>query len=374
LIRSRHTRYDVVVYAPFVAPLLATNDVGATGGGETQVLLIARLLAQRGLRVCLCTYDMAGADIPARVDGVDIALRPEYVRNGRKARLREALTLVRDLLALDAGVYVTRIASYHVGLVALAARLRGRRFVYSSAHVLDFDFARFSPPLRDRVLFRLGLGLAHAIVVQTQEQAELCRRWLRRKPVLIRNVVEDAEPASGSRDTFLWIGRAVWYKAPLKYVELARELPEARFVAVCPPGPRTEDLTEELHAAAADVPNLEILPPRPRRELLPLLDRAVAVVNTSDYEGMPNATLEGWARGIPALTLAHDPDGLISRLGLGEFASGSWPAFVAAARRLWADRSDGTAISTRCLEHVRDEHSPDAITDAWLRVLRLERP
>lgn len=365
-------RYDVVLFAPSVAPLLSRTDIGATGGAETQLLLIARLIVARGYRVCLATYDAPGADIPPSIDGVDIALRPPYERRGKIARLREAIGLGRDLAALDGRVYVTRIASYHVGIVAIAARLRRRRFVYSSAHVADFEFERFSPPLRDRILYRLGIALTNHIVVQTKEQAALCRDRYGRDSQVIPNVVEQADPRPAPGDTFLWVGRAVWYKGPLAYVDLAREMPDAQFLAVCPPQRGQEQVTEDLEVASRQIPNLTLLDQRPRRELLQLLDRAVAVVNTSTFEGMPNVTLEGWARGVPTVTLNHDPDGLIEAHQLGEFANGSWPAFVAGARRLWENRLTAAGLSERCRVYIAEEHGADVIVSHWIEALRLE--
>jgi glycosyltransferase involved in cell wall biosynthesis len=365
----REGRYDVVVYAPLLAPLLAANDIGAAGGGETQLLLVARLLASRGLRVCLATYDAPGADIPASFDGIDIALRPMYRRRGTLKRVRELVGLIRDLAALDGTVYLSRIASYHVGAVALAARLRRRRFVYSSAHVTDFDFRQVSPTLRDRLLFTLGLSLAQTIVVQTEEQVALCRAKLRRDPVLIPNVVEPGERRSGAGDSFVWLGRAVWYKGPLAYLELARAVPEAKFVAVITPVPNDPGLLAELRATAAGIPNLELLEPRPRRELEPLYRRAVAVVNTSRFEGMPNTTLEGWARGVPALTLEHDPDGLIASHRLGVFAGGSWEVFVTGARELWKNREDAGELSERCRRFVIARYAAEQLADRWFVAL-----
>lgn len=371
---ARRRRYDVVVCAPMLAPLLATNDLGSTGGGETQLMLVARMLAARGLRVCLATYDAFGAQIPARIDGIDIALRPQYTGRGKLKRLRELIGLLRDLAALDGSTYLTRIASYHVGVVALAARIRRSRFVYSSAHVTDFDHRDISPTLRDHLLYVFGLSLAHDLVVQTNEQVALCRDKLGREPILIPNVVEAAEPGEGASDAFLWIGRVVWYKGPLAYVELARALPEARFLAVAVPSTDEPELLARMKKAAAKVPNLEILAPRPRGELAPLYRRAVAVVNTSRFEGMPNTTLEGWAHGVPALTLEHDPDHLISSNGLGVFADGSWDAFVLGARELWESRGSARELSQRCRGFVLERYAEERITRLWLDALGAQRP
>lgn len=369
---QRNRRYDVVIYAPMLAPLLASNDIGSAGGAETQLVLIARMLAKHGLRVCLATYDAPGAQIPGSIDGIDIALRRTYERRGTLKRMRELAGLVRDLAALDGAVYLTRIASYHVGAVALAARLRRRRFVYSSAHITDFDHRQISPTLRDHLLYVLGLSLAHGVVVQTEEQVALCREKLGRDPVLIPNVVEPAPARDHAGDAFLWVGRAVWYKGPLAYVDLARALPEAQFRAVLIPTPDEPDLIRRIESDAATLPNLEILAPRPRRELEPLYQRAVAVVNTSRFEGMPNTTLEGWARGVPALTLEHDPDGLISTNGLGVFAGGSWDVFVEGARRLWEGPTDVEAMSERCRRFVQERYGADGLVERWLTALAVD--
>lgn len=370
---ARRRRYDVVVCAPMLAPLLATNNIGSAGGAETQLLLIARLLAGQGLRVCLATYDAPGARIPKTIDGFDIVLRPHYGGRGKLRRARELVGLVRDLLDLDGSVYLTRMASYHVAVVAIAARLRRRRFVYSTAHVTDFDHRGISPTLRDHVLYAIGLRLAHRVVVQTEEQMDLCRKELGREPVLIPNLVELAEPRTAPGDCFLWLGRVVWYKRPLAYVDLARAVPEARFLAVAIPVPDEPALFDQLRAAADQLPNLEILEPRPRRDLASLYKRAVAVVNTSRFEGMPNTTLEGWAYGVPALTLEHDPDGLIANNGLGVFAAGVWDEFVRGARALWEGRQSASELSQHCRAFANDRYAADGLAGAWMDVLDVAR-
>jgi len=247
-----------------------------------------------------------------------------------------------------------------------------RRFVYSSATISDFDLAQVEPKRRNRQLFRLGIRLADEIVVQTEEQVRLCQERFGRSPVLIRSIAEPAPQRQTQPKAFLWIGRLISYKQPLAFVELARALPEVKFWMIAVPSERTRggpELTAALEAAAASVSNLELLAPRPRRALMDLVGRAVAVVNTADYEGMPNVFLEGWARGVPALALTRDPDGVIERHGLGGYAHGSLEQLIELTRRLWEDRGDQADVAGRCRGYIADYHSPQAVGARWQEVL-----
>ena len=100
-----------------------------------------------------------------------------------------------------------------------------------------------------------------------------------------------------------------------------------------------------------------------------LVDRAVAVVNTADFEGMPNIFLEGWSRGVPALALTHDPDGVIERHRLGSFANGSSEYLVELARSLWEERSDQAGVAARCRQYILENHSPETVSAQWVETL-----
>jgi glycosyltransferase involved in cell wall biosynthesis len=370
--RDRRARYDIAFYVPWLGPLLTSSPAHPTGGAETQIFLLARALASRGSNVCLLVFDIPGAPIPASVDGVDVSVRAPYKSHQALGRIRESLALIRTVMAADADVIVTRSAGPHVGLVGIAARLSRRRFVFSSANVSDFRVPKLETKASNRALFRLGVRLADEIVVQTTEQAELCVERFGRTPVVINSIAETSGGGERDPQMFLWIGRLVWYKRPLAFVELARRLPEARFSMVGVPVPLAADaseLVDEIETAAKTARNLELLAPRPRRELEELFDRAVAVVNTADFEGMPNVFLEGWARGVPALALSHDPDGVIERHGLGAFAHGSLDELEESASSLWRDRGDRAAIAERCRRYVVDHHSPDAVGARWQATL-----
>jgi glycosyltransferase involved in cell wall biosynthesis len=158
-------------------------------------------------------------------------------------------------------------------------------------------------------------------------------------------------------------------------VELAKGVPDARFWMVATPSPFAGDtapLWESLEDAAKTLPNFHLLPPRPRPELLDLIARSVAVVNTSEYEGMPNIFLEAWSRGVPALTLNHDPDSIVARHHLGGFADGDIKRLIELAARLWEDRADRAAYASRCRAYVREQHSAQTVSGDWAKALALD--
>ncbi len=107
-------------------------------------------------------------------------------------------------------------------------------------------------------------------------------------------------------------------------------------------------MAERIEAAAERLPNLELLPPRPRSELLEEMRDAVAVVKTSRVEGMPNAFLEAWARGVPVLSLNVDPDAKIANNDIGVAADGSMERLIEAAASLWRDPAAAVRDGRAC--------------------------
>ncbi|MDX6691733.1 MAG: hypothetical protein QOG15_3190 [Solirubrobacteraceae bacterium] len=351
-------RPEVVFFTPYAGPLITGS--GSTGGAETQLILVARALRARGRRVALAVFGEADG-LPTDLDGIPITALPRPPSGGGRARLVAGL-----LRRVDADVFVQRAAGSYTGVVGLAAQIRRRRFIYSSASDFDFDPLYFDHDPTARRLFPVGIRCAHTIVVQTDAQAALCRSAWGREGFVIRSIAEAAAQRTAEPEAFLWIGRMVDYKRPEAFVELAARVPHARFWMVGDPSPR-------VRALAKQRPNVELLPARPRTELSALLDRAVAVVSTSVKEGMPNVFLEGWARGVPALALAHDPDGIIERHGLGAVAGDSPARLAELATKAWDARSRQQDVAARCRDHVARKHAAGEIAAQWERALALSR-
>ena len=365
--------YDIVFYTPWIGSILSRQS-RPPGGAETQVLMLARALSRRGLRVGIIVFGDR-EELPTEFEGLGIVARRGYREHPRLIeKLGEIFRIWASLWRAPSRTIVYRRASYELGLIGLYARLARRHLVFASANITDFDYRLIEPRgVYRRAAYKLGVRLAETIVVQTNEQAALCSSAFRRNPVVIRSIEPLSDLADEPPLAFLWIGRLEVYKRPLEYVALARAFPEAQFWMVGVPTPKPCEaerlLTEAVVSQAEELPNLDLLPPRTWEEIGALIDRAVASVNTANFEGMPNVLLEAWSRGVPALVLNHDPDGVVEHYQLGGFARGSFEEFVALAREQWLGRNARRHLSERCRTYVQAHHGPDLIAGQWARLI-----
>jgi glycosyltransferase involved in cell wall biosynthesis len=366
---ARAPAYDVAVYAPWAA-LYYGRDREYMGGAEVQATMLAHALKRRGLRVAHIVYPVKEPR-PAEASSPALVERSRWRRQGPLGELAETAAIWGGLRRADAEAYIVRGGGGHLIAAAAFCRVLRRRLLFSSSSELDFDFARADRNPRTLRLYKASLRLADDLVVQTRQQRELARRaFPDREPVVIPSFAEPAPKGDGDGRYFLWADRLVEYKLPDRYVELAEALPEARFRMVAavnnetPPG-----MAERIESAARRLPNLELLPPRPRSRLLEEMRHAVAVVKTSRIEGMPNAFLEAWARGVPVLSLNVDPDAKIADHGIGVAAGGSLERLIAAAGAQWAEPRQRRAMGERARRFIEDVHSPDAVADRWVALL-----
>lgn len=357
-------RHDVAIYTPEAASYYDAAATAGAGGAERQTVLLARALADRGLRVAHVVGPVAE---PVQTP-VTLVRRP--LAEGLRARSADVWQALGEA---DAQVQVIRRAQGTLGVAGVWARSRRRGLVFAGANDSDFTGSAFSG-CRDprRLMFEAGLRMVDAVVVQTDDQLRIAREHFPRlpQPVQVNSFVEPAAAARGAGEAFLWVSRLADYKRPLLYADLAEAVPEARFwmIATAVEAQWHQQTLAELRRRAAALPNLELLDQRPHTELQALIGRAVAMVNTSSYEGMPNTWLEGWALGVPALTLSFDPDGRIAAHGLGVAAGGNWEDFVAGARRLWEWRADRGGLGPAVRGYVADAHG-EQVAQRWADVI-----
>jgi glycosyltransferase involved in cell wall biosynthesis len=70
------------------------------------------------------------------------------------------------------------------------------------------------------------------------------------------------------------------------------------------------------------------------------------------------------------LSLEVDPDRRLADDGLGLLAEGSMERFTEQATALWRDPDLRAEIGERARRFVGQTHSPDAVADRWVELLR----
>ena len=356
-------------------PILAGDTrIAVAGGAEVQQCVIAPALAARGYRVSMVCLDYGQPD-GVTVRGVQVFKAYEPDEGLPVVRfLHPRLTkLWAALKRADADVYYQRAAAVSTGFTAAFCRRHGRHAIYAGASDVDFvpgeqdiEFAR------DRRIFEWGLGRVDKVFVQNEAQKKQLADHYGREGVLIPNCYEAPAGQRAGRDGkyVLWVAQVRPPKRPEHFLELARRLPQHRFVMIggADISPNGEAYHRQMREAAAAIPNVEFKGFLPFAEAEKWFDGARVVVNTSLYEGFPNTFLQAWSRGVP--TVAYFDTG--SRLDDGEppYARvDDLDGMVASVDSLMRDDAAWSASSRRVESFFRQAHSVEAIVGHYEREL-----
>lgn len=377
--RPEGRRPHVCFVAPSTWPIFSgARDIPVVGGAEVQQSIIAPELARRGFRVTMVTLDY-GQDDHAEVKGVTVRkmYRPDEGLPVVRFLHPRLTTLWRVLRDVDADIYYQRTSAALTGFMAMFCQRHGRKSIYSGASDVDFQRGKQEIDLaRDRWLFEYGLKHVDRVFVQNENQRRSLRQDYAREGVLIPNCYaapEGATPAD-PRGYVLWVASVKPQKRPELFLEMARRLPQHRFVMIGGPDAsgRGQAYADGIKAACAALPNVEYRGFLPYVEADRQFSGARVLVNTSLYEGFPNTFLQAWARGVPSVAFV-DTGSRHAGAPAYDVASDLDDA-TARVARLMGDDAHWQATSARVHEHFRAAHSPEAVLALYERELEALAP
>lgn len=291
--------------------LVRDSGVDFVGGAEVQQSVQIRALHRAGHRISVLVGDHGQPDV---VDSDGIALHKVPAQGSRGLRgLRfvypRMTDIVQRLRRIGPDIVFVQTASEQVTAAALYARLSRARFVFAGAS--DMDFVRGplpGMPPQHALMYRLGLRAADAVIVQNVAQQALLKDHFGRQGHLIQNGYEEPAARPGAFDgPVIWVATVKPLKRPELFIELARQLPDRRFVMVGGPGvtPDAQAYFDGIAEQARRVPNLAMTGHVPFHRVGAWFDGAAVSVNTSTYEGFPNTFLQAWLRGIPTVSFVR---------------------------------------------------------------------
>ncbi len=368
------SRPHVCFVAPSTWPIISDSlDIPVVGGAEVQQSIIAPALAARGFRVTMVTLDY-GQEDGTVVKGVTVRKIYRSTEGIPVVRfIHPRLTKLWSVLKeVDADIYYQRTSDGLTGLMAAFCKRNGKRSIYSGASDVDFIPGQEEiDRARDRWLYAYGVRSVDRVFVQNAAQMATLREHFGREGVLVPNCF--ATPADGRRADpkgyVLWVASVKAQKRPELFLELARRLPQYKFVMIggADPSAKSREYIQSIHAACAALPNVEYRGFMPFAEADRQFAGARVLVNTSMYEGFPNTFLQAWSRGVPSLAFV-DTGSRHRGLPAYDIANDVDEAGQRLAR-LMSDDGHWRAASERVSEHFLEAHSPEAIIKLYEREL-----
>lgn len=350
--------------------LTGDSSFGPVGGESVQHLLLAKAWRDLGVEVSIIVRD-CGQPLVVDFDGIRAvaAFRADAGMRGMRFFQRLA-GVVRRMEQIDADVYYQSPSGAFTGVAAWFAKRRGKRCIVRIASDLGcIPGQQLMRYWHDRRIYDYGLRNASMIAAQTQHQRNLLQQHYGLHSEVVNMLVEMPEiPDGGVQDIdVLWVGNLRPVKQPQHVFELARRLPQYRFVIAGGPLPRQQQYFDRMMREGRELPNVSMLGPVNYRDIGALFERARIHLNTSSAEGFPNTFLQAWIRCVPVVS-CFDPDRLIERRALGRSCSGI-DGLASAIDELLRDPSQCANIGRRARAFVESEFSPRQIAARYLELL-----
>jgi glycosyltransferase involved in cell wall biosynthesis len=356
----------------FVSPygyavLLGSQDIPFVGGAEVQQVLIASQLARRGHYVSMISFDF-GQTEGIHQSGVRLLkmMPPRAGLPGFRFFHPWLTSLWSAMRRADADVYYQRCAGATTGAVAAFASWLRKGSVFAGASDSDFDpnLPRIRL-LRDRLMFKYGVRRVNQVVVQSERQRQMCRTAFGRDAVRISSCYDFKGGSASHEGPIIWVGNIRAVKRPELFVEVARRLPQHRFVLIGGTNDHSVDFGV-LRRQAHNIANLSFTGHLPVADVESHFDGASVLVNTSATEGFPNTFLQAWSRGMPTVSFfdsgAREKGEDVGRVVDGVEAMVDAIDAYKRSPPLW--REDGA----RAAEHYRGNFSVARSIDDYERV------
>ena len=287
---------------------------------------------------------------------------------GFAAKLRRQLSIIAEVFRFDCDVCFIEAYNEMLGWVALIpGNLKGSKTIFRLAHDLDTDpeDAKKRGFLFNN-LYRYGIGKAGAIISQTEIQKKLLLDRFGLDSRIIKNaffINDKIDPED--KKFILWVARAQNWKRPRLFLQLVERLPEENFMMIMP---GENELQEEIRKEAARYPNLKFIDYVPFAQVQQYYNAAKLFVNTSEYEGFPNAFVQACLGRTPILSFNVNPDAFIETNGLGFFCNNDLEQAVRFIREYTQEQM--RTLGDNAMSYVKKHHDISGSGPIYEEIIR----
>lgn len=336
------------------------SGTAAAGGAELQFYYLATTLARNTRYEVHFVLGDFGQPTSQRVDGVWL----HRWENSRRSLIK-LVSLWRVLNSIDADLYLTTSRSLLVPVTMFAKLFRKKNF-HRTSHERQISPTLFPGSALSRAIHRSALRACSLCLTQSIEHQRLLQTGYGIRSVVLNNALPLVVIQPAKKESVLWMARAIDWKQPQLFLDLAQRFPEQTFVMVCPPS-HDQRYWHKIKKRAATLSNVTFYSSVPYRDTWPLFAAASVFVNTSSQEGWPNTFLQAGATRTPILSLTVDPEGFIEQTSSGLVCHGSIDRLTAGLEHLLRDGDKRQQLGEHAFAYVTSFHSLPIIASELAR-------
>jgi len=232
---------------------------------------------------------------------------------------------------------------------------------YKKFHKIPFLFLNY---LIYDICFSIGLYLMNERIVQNKIQKEKLKKKFFLDSKVIYSIIEfENENFEKSKEPLiLWVSHFGQRKRPELFIEIAKKLPEYKFIMIgsdSPNYPKEKILNDKPK-------NLEYLGKLPLEEVNNYFKKSWIFINTSqkEREGFPNTFLQAFKYKVVIVSIEVDPDNILEKYKIGFLARNIENA-VKIIKELVENESLRNEITERAYNYVLKNHSINNIMDLF---------
>lgn len=341
-----------------------------TGGAERQQYILSNRLKSLGFDISIATLSPNSPN-EYSYNGINIWNVIPETRGVAKAPYK-AFRTINGLRKIDADVYYVRGNDFLCMVTAVYTQMDKKSFVYAVANDSDVEPQHIKEKGILRRPFVKAMKSADAVIAQTAHQKQVLLEEHGIEAIQIPNGY-DVPPQSQildheEREYILWVGSMdPDQKKPKRFLKLAQKLPNISFRMIGPPDNDDPTYYDEIKNEAEKIPNLEFLGYVDPDEIHDHYKFAIALVNTSDYEGFPNVFLESWRYATPVISLHHTLDGVLNSEPVGIHA-GTMENLIESVEEISEDGELRRQLGTGGRDYMEANYSLEHLIDEYIRV------
>ena len=167
-----------------------------------------------------------------------------------------------------------------------------------------------------------GIKNADYIISQAEYQDTLLKKNYTRESVFIMpNISPDVGFSNINKNindiNVLWVANIKKQKGPEIYLELAKSFCGNKNIKFHMVGRVSTPFAKRIQTQVEQLENVIFHGELPVDNVNKLMSKSLIFVNTSEYEGFANTFIQAWINETMVLSLNQDPDGIMSKNGLG---------------------------------------------------------